>query len=221
MIFNFRIGNEIKNALPSLRLGLIECEVELVEEHFALWSEIDQEIQTLQSQYKIEDIAKIPVIAASRRAYKTLGKDPARYRLSAEALLRRVLQGKGLYKINNLVDLLNLVSIKYGFSIGGYDTNKLEGDVVLGVGEKREPYKSIGRGELNIAYLPVFRDQIGALGTPTSDSFRTSVDLNTRMFTMAFYDFEKSGDLGMAMEFAKDLLLKYGSARNVQMQIVE
>ena len=92
-----------------------------------------------------------------------------------------MLQGKKLYQIDTLVDLINLASIKYGYSIGGFDGDKFDGDTLtLGVGREGEPYEGIGRGMLNIAGLPVYRDHTGGVGTPTSDNERTKMGLQTR-----------------------------------------
>jgi DNA/RNA-binding domain of Phe-tRNA-synthetase-like protein len=148
----------LADKVPSLQLSCIECDVHLIEKDEQLWREVEEKIISINQHLKVEDISKIPSIAASRKAYKICGKDPARYRLSAEALLRRILKRNEIYQINNVVDLLNLVSISTGFSIGGYDVNKIEGDVCFGIGKKNEPYSGIGRGELNIEGMPVFRD---------------------------------------------------------------
>jgi DNA/RNA-binding domain of Phe-tRNA-synthetase-like protein len=179
-----------------------------------LWDEIQQKIFDLSEKIKIENIKDLPAISASRKAYKDCGKDPARYRLSAEALLRRIINRNEIYQINNVVDLLNLVSISTGYSIGGYDADKIEGDIVYGIGEANEPYIGIGRGELNIENIPVFRDSIGAFGTPTSDSLRTSVTSETKRFLMIIIDFAASPKLAEATSFAKELLLKYAQATN-------
>ena len=161
----------------------------------------------------------MPAIAASRKAYKACGKDPARYRLSAEALLRRIVNRGEIYQINNVVDLLNMVSISSGFSIGGYDSEKINGHVVFGVGKLNEPYFGIGRGELNIEFMPVFRDETGAFGTPTSDSERTSVSLETKRFLMIIIDYG-GGNLQEATSLATNLLKKYAGAENIEINRV-
>jgi DNA/RNA-binding domain of Phe-tRNA-synthetase-like protein len=91
-----------------------------------------------------------------------------------------MLQGKELYQIDTLVDLVNLASIAYGYSIGGFDADRFVGDTLtLGVGRAGEPYEGIGRGMLNIEGLPVYRDAEGGVGTPTSDNERTKMTLST------------------------------------------
>lgn len=119
-------------------------------------------------------------IMATRAAYKALGKDPARYRGSAEALLRRVIAGKGLPRISNVVDVINLVSVESRLPVGLYDLAHVQGDIVFRAGRAGETYKGIGKYELNLEGLPVFCDAIGPHGSPTSDSERTMVTEATK-----------------------------------------
>ena len=212
------VSKELKTLVPELTLACIECDVLVHEEYEELWFEIEKRTGELAAFLKVENISRLPGIAASRRGYKACGKDPARYRLSAEALLRRTVQGKGLYRVNNVVDLLNLVSISTGFSIGGYDAGKIVGEVVFGIGRENEPYEGIGRGKLNIESLPVFRDEIGAFGSPTSDSVRTCVSLKTKRFLMIIIDFGTSAELDKAIDLAVHLLKKYAGATNLEIK---
>jgi len=212
------ISDELAGKVSELQLSCILCEVVPVPVNVQLWNEIQLKINEIASTISIEQISQLPAISASRKAYKACGKDPARYRLSAEALLRRVVNRNELYQINNVVDALNLVSISSGFSIGGYDNDKIEGDVVFGIGQSGEPYFGIGRGELNIEGMPVFRDANGAFGTPTSDSERTSVSLETKRFLMIIIDYAASPQLAEATDFAKNLLEKYAQATNFEIK---
>lgn len=216
-----KISNELFTKVSDVELSCIECDVVLEEKSDTLWNEIQNKVKQLSTDLKVEEISKIPAISASRKAYKACGKDPARYRLSAEALLRRVIKRGEIYQINNVVDLLNLVSISTGFSIGGYDVNKIEGKAVFGIGEKDEPYSGIGRGELNIEYLPVFRDQKGAFGTPTSDSQRTAVSEDTIRFLMIIIDYESSEQINEATEIAIALLQKYAGSTNIEQKTIK
>lgn len=212
---NISISEELKMLCPKLRLGCIEADVIVAESVDELNAEINSQIAKINQSLAIEDISKIPAIAASRKAYKACGKDPARYRLSAEALLRRVVSGKDLYQISNVVDQLNLVSITSGFSIGGYDAAKIQGDICFGIGRAGEPYSGIGRGILNIGNLPVFRDELGAFGTPTSDSQRTEVTSQTSRFLMILIDFGGDDQLETSKQMAIRLLKEYCQAWNI------
>lgn len=186
-----------------------------------LWSEID----TLGAEYRAtlttESLKDMTSIQATRRIYKLCGKDPSRYRPSGEALVRRVLQGKGLYQVDTLVDLINLASMKYGYSIGAFDADKFSGyTLTIGIGKEGEPYEGIGRGMINIAGLPVYRDAVGGVGTPTSDHERTKVSLSTTRLLVLVngYDGSEQGVTDTA-EYIIKLLNKYCAATNCAYKI--
>ena len=210
---------EFEAVWPHFACAAIQCNVEIEDSSAELIEEIAQQCGSMQSQLKSDDIHKNIPILDTRKAYKALGKEPSRYRPSAEALFRRVLNGKGLYQVNNVVDLLNLVSISTGFSIGGWDADQIEGETItLGIGQKDEPYAAIGRGQMNIEFFPTFRDSKGAFGTPTSDSERTMIKPTTKNFLMLFYGFGGKDGLSEAMMQALDLLESYGNSNRFQTQ---
>ena len=214
------ISQKIKNKLPGLTLGCIECDVKISEENSELWREIEAVCGVIGHSGELAEVGSHPAIRASRMAYRRCGKDPARYRLSSEALMRRVVKGHQLYRINNVVDLVNLVSLRSGMSIGGYDADKISGNVVFDIGKSDEPYEAINRGELNIEFLPVFRDAQSPFGSPTSDSVRTSVTGTTKRFLMVIVGF--SGDICTidTVNQSVELLIKYAGATNIETRIV-
>lgn len=214
-----RIAENLLSKVPNLKLSCIECDIKIQDLNARLWDDIQDKIKLINTELTVEQISKMPAIAASRTAYKRCGKDPARYRLSAEALLRRVLKRREIYQVNNVVDLLNLVSISTGFSIGGYDVEKIHGDIVFGIGKTDEPYEGIGRGKLNIQHMPVFRDSKGAFGTPTSDSVRTCVTAETIRFLMIIIDFGTTS-LSLATEMALGFLKNYAHATNIEIKSI-
>ena len=177
----------------------------------ALWKDIEALAAQFRQELTTETLKEISSIAATRRVYKSCGKDPSRYRPASEALIRRLLQGKELYQLNTLVDLINLASIAYGYSIGGFDAEKFVGDTLtLGIGREGEPYEGIGRGLINIHGLPVYRDAIGGVGTPTSDNERTKITLETRHLVVLIngYDGNEQRVCENA-EYIQALLRKY------------
>lgn len=179
-----------------------------------LWNAIHEVAQRLRSELTTEGVKALPSIAATRAVYKRCGKDPSRYRPASEQLIRRMLQGKELYQIDTLVDLVNLASIVYGYSIGGFDADKFVGDeLVLGVGREGEPYEGIGRGPLNIAGLPVYRDAQGGVGTPTSDHERTKMTLSTTHLVVLIngYDGDEQRVLANA-QYIQQLLIDYAQS---------
>ena len=217
------ISNELSEKCPNLYLACISCKVKIAKKNDLLWQDIENTVTKIKNTVSTAPaIGKLPNIAESRAAYKRLGKEPSRYRLSAEALMRRVVQGKSLYQINNVVDIINLVSLQSGYSIGGYNAEKIVGEVVFGIGKTAEPYEAIGRGSLNIEFLPVFRDEIGAFGSPTSDSLRTMLGEDTQELLMVIIDFEgKKEMLKQTQEKAIELLKKYAAAENVEIDLVK
>jgi DNA/RNA-binding domain of Phe-tRNA-synthetase-like protein len=135
----------LKAFLPDLALGCVSANVTVEKQSEALWLEIDQHLSHLTASIKPDQINSIPQIAAMRSAYKALGKDPSRYRGSAEALLRRVLSGKGLYQINSVVDINNLASLESLNPVGTYDMEKITLPIELRIGAAGESYKGIGK----------------------------------------------------------------------------
>ncbi|NPA68346.1 MAG: hypothetical protein GXO50_07020 [Chlorobi bacterium] len=212
------ISNTIKNVVPQIKLGLISAEVVFEKENKALQSAIDDEILRI-SKMPVEKVKDIPQIASSREAYKALGKEPARYRLSAEALHRRIIKGKGIYKISNLVDTINLASVKTGYSIGGYDEAKIKGDILFDLGKAGEDYEAIGRGKMNIENLPVFRDDVSAFGSPTSDSVRTMITENTSRIFLIVINFGGHENFDAELNETADLFGKFCSAKNIEIKI--
>jgi len=208
---------EIKALLPRLKLGILTASAVVGESPAGLKEELNRIITDLENELDAQVIRDMPPVNAAKEAYKVLGKDPNRYRPAAESLLRRVSNGKGLFRINNVVDSLNLVSLKTGFSICGYDLDKTEGDIQLGMGKMNEPYDGIGRGKLNIENLPVFRDGRGAFGTPTSDSVRTLIDEHTTNLLMLVPAFD--GDdtcLNTALEMLADFFERFTGSKKTE-----
>ncbi|MBQ6751441.1 MAG: hypothetical protein IJR02_11855 [Bacteroidaceae bacterium] len=189
------VSQEIETVCPLFVGACVEAEVENTPFSQGLWNEIDQLSQHYRETLTTETLKDMSGIAATRRVYRTCGKDPSRYRPASEALIRRVLQGKPLYQIDTLVDLINLASMAYGYSIGGFDASKFVGDTLtLGIGREGEPYEGIGRGFINIQGLPVYRDSLGGVGTPTSDNERTKIDLQTRHLLVLINGYDGNRD---------------------------
>ena len=208
------VSQEIKEVCPLFVGACVEASV--CNSHFssALWDEIGNFSQTFCQQYTTETLKEITPISATRSIYRLCGKDPSRYRPAAEALLRRVLQGKELYKVNTLVDLINLASMVHGYSIGGFDASRFLGDTLtLGIGRQGEPYEGIGRGIINIEGLPVYRDAEGGVGTPTSDHERTKLTLESTHLVVLINGYDGSRERVEAnARHLQELLRRYCSS---------
>ena len=215
------IDERIKNVCPELKIGLIKARVDNVETSAELWAEIEREAAAIVGKYELLEVNKRPAVAQTRALYRALGKDPNRYRVASEALCRRVIRGLGLYRIDTLVDLINLVSIKSGYPISGLDADKLVGDtLVMGVGEEGELYNGIGRGLLNISGMPVYRDEKGGVATPTRDEERTKITLDTSTLQMNINGFGEEMPMEEAVAWSVELLKRYASATDIETAIV-
>ena len=212
-----KVSEEIKKACPLFTGIAVMATVKNTAYSEALWKKIDEFTVRYREQYTTDSIKEMGTIRATREAYKKCGKDPSRYRPSGEALCRRILRGIPLYQIDTLVDLINLVSIRYGYSIGGFDVDKIQGDtLVLGIGKAGEPYEGIGRGELNIEGMPVYRDAVGGIGTPTSDHERTKLSLETTRLLTIINGYSGREGLREAAAFMRELLREFASATEVE-----
>ena len=215
------ISEELKQRAPGMVLGVIQCRVANTPKNKELWQEIEKVPLEVRKQLTFEAINDQPQIAATRKVYAACGKDPSRYRPSAEALMRRIVKGQDLYQINTLVDLINLVSLKTGFSIGGFDADCIEGVVEASIGRENEPYEGIGKGTLNIHNLPVLRDQHGAFGTPTSDEVRTAIRLETTHLLMNINGYNGLTAVEEAMNYTVWLLKNIAGAEDIATSIID
>ncbi|WP_315320703.1 phenylalanine--tRNA ligase beta subunit-related protein [Prevotella aurantiaca] len=205
------VSNEIESVCPNFVGACVEARVKNSQYSQPLWDEINTLEQKFKAELTTETLKDISSIAATRRIYRACGKDPSRYRPASEALIRRVLQGKALYQIDTLVDLINLASMAYGYSIGGFDANKFVGNTLtLGIGKEGEPYEGIGRGMINIHGLPVYRDEVGGVGTPTSDHERTKITIDTSHLLVLINGYDgNETSVRQNAEFIQKLLQKF------------
>lgn len=210
---NIIVSNEIKSVCPEFVGAAVEARVRNSQFCQELWNEIHILEDRFRQTLTTESLKDMPSIAATRRVYKACGKDPSRYRPASEQLIRRMLQGKELYQIDTLVDLVNLASIAFGYSIGGFDADKFVGNTLtLGIGREGDPYEGIGRGPLNIAGLPVYRDAQGGVGTPTSDNERTKMTLETTHLVVLINGYDGNRERVMEnAQYLKQLIERFAS----------
>lgn len=216
------VSDEIRAKARALRVMQIEAEIENPDTPEALWAELEALAADVHGRYAMEMVNKRPAIAATRTAYKACGKEPNRYRPSSEALMRRMVKGLELYRTAAVIDLINLLSVACGHSIGGFDADRIDGDTVtLGIGREGEPYEAIGRGPLNIAGMPVWRDNTGGIGTPTSDNERTKLSPSTRRLLMIVNMYGNEMPVADIEALARRLLITYASAKNIQTRLLD
>ena len=215
------IDPSLQQKCPRVALGLVIAHVR-VEEHSApLLDEMKQCESSILKLPEPRVVFESSKILATRAGYKALGKDPARYRGSAEALIRRILSGKHFPQINTVVDIINLVSVETRLSIGLYDLVHIQGDIIFRAGRPGETYKGIGKYDLNLEDLPVFSDDQGPHGSPTSDSERTMVTLATTHVAAIFISFGGLESLQESCDRMAALLTQYVQGHDISIEIVK
>jgi DNA/RNA-binding domain of Phe-tRNA-synthetase-like protein len=218
VIVPLTIDEALKRLCPHLQIAWVQGRAKVEASSPALVALLEERAAQIAASGL--EPASNPEIAATRAAYKALGKEPSRYRGSAEALARRVVSGKGLYFVNNLVDVNNLISLETLLPLGSYDLGKIGNEVVFRIGKPGESYPGIGKDLINIADLPVFADDQGAFGSPTSDSQRSMITNATTAFAMAIISFSGKSDLRGHAQRASDLLAQHASGSEIFVEIV-
>ena len=201
------IDPQILAAAPELVLGCVRATVRTEPGSDALWEEM--QLAAREAAADATEPSVRPPITATREMYRRLGKDPSRYRGSPEALLRRSRSGKELYRIHNVVDVINLVSLRTLLPIGLYDAAKLRPPLLLRRGAHGEAYDGIGKEQLNLDGLPVLADAGGPFGSPTSDSRRTMVTGATDEVLAVVFGVTGRTELEPAMEMLSGLLRRH------------
>lgn len=220
-MIDISICKELKKVCPEIVLGCIQAHVTVENSSNNLSKEIDDYCTVLKDEINIEELSTLPQIKDGRDVYKKLGKAPSKYRLSSEALIRRVLQGKDLYKINNIVDINNLISLKSKFPVGSYNIDHLHSPISLMIGKEGEQYKGIGKDLLNIGNLPVLTDSISGFGSPTSDSERAMITSNVNEILICIYSFSDKTDIETFLKYGIELLEKFANGKDIKTQIIE
>lgn len=214
------ISEEFAEAGVRVALGCVACAVTVADADPALTAALDSEVARRTAELAGGQVSEVPQIAAARRAYRAFGKDPARYRVSSEALMRRLVKGQGIYRINTAVDTNNLISLTTGHSVGMFDAAKLAPPIVFRRAGPGETYEAIGRGPMNLEALPVLADAEGPFGSPTSDSERSKVTLVTTRLFMTVIAFDGDAGLEASLAWAAGALETFCAARDVETAII-
>ncbi len=216
-----RIDPGLRAAASLLCLGVLQAKVKVSLPDARLWVEVESRLGRIAEGVRLEDVAGLKEIRAVREAYKSLGKEPGRYRSSSEALVRRILQKKGLYPVNTVVDIGNLISLETFHPVCVFDLARINPPVAFTVGRPGQTYSGIGKGEINIAGLPVFVDREGPFGSPTSDSERTKVTRDTKNILFMILSFSGPQGLDRSVERARMLLETYAGGMDLETALIQ
>lgn len=187
----------------------------------------DKEIQLLMREVEAkiresidsEEVLEIPSIAKWREIYKSFGAKPSKFRNSVEALIKRVVRGDEIYKINSLVDLYNLISIKYKMTIGGEEIDRIEGDLVLDFAKGNEEFIALGRDQNESPWEGevVYKDNRGVVCRCWNyrEADRTKLTKETKNAIIVIENnlYERSEEFKIALNELGGLIEKYCGAR--------
>ena len=221
MTYPVSIDPALYAVYPEIRLGCLRftAEVKAPDERF--WAEMEETyLPQVRAAIEGRSWSEIPGIRGSRLMYKAFGRNPGRYRVSSEALIRRVRRSDPLYRINSVVDVNNLISVQSGLSVGSYDLEKVQGSIIMRRGAAGETYSGIGKDAIDLEDLLVLTDEVGAFGSSMSDSTRSMVTLESRDILVVLHCFENDLDLPALLEETESAFERYANAQNVEMWIV-
>ena len=212
---------------PGLRevvcLGVVRADgVTVRREAPDVWAEIERLATSLRTRYAGRAPGEIPELQPARELYRRTGEDPTKLRPSSEALLRRVLRGEALYRINSLVDTCNLCSLEFLLPIGLYDADRIEGPVTARLGIEGQGYDSLGKGFYSVTARLALFDARGPFGSPTNDSRRTAIVETTRCCVMIIFGpgTYPAARLGAHAEAAAARVRAFAQAARVETAIV-
>ena len=217
-MININIDKKLSEKV-NVHIASIEAKVKTKQSDKELLELINKKCEEIKDSIQFDEVIKLKNILSSRNAYKKLGKDPSRYRLSSESLVKRVVKGNDLYIVNNIVDINNLISLETLYSVGTYDLDKVKGSITFTVGKENERYEGIGRGSINLESLPVFEDEEGKFGSTTSDSVKAMITDDTSHILMNIIAFEEDENLETYIEYSKALLEKFADATIIDTKI--
>ena len=215
------IDNHLFETFPDIRLGLLEFNAIVKKPDTDFWNYMETEIlPEVRKTIERKEWGEISGVRGSRAAYKAFGRNPGRYRVSSEALLRRVRRGDELYRINSVVDVNNLISVTGGLSIGSYDIDKIQGSITFRKATEGEGYTGIGKNFLDMENMLVLADEQGIFGSSMSDSTRAMVTENTTKVLTVIYCFEKEIDLEKLLDEAEQAFVRFAGVTDVKTQII-
>ena len=218
---DIKIDSKLHEVYPELRLGCLQFSADVKQSSDDFWRYMDETVAPrIRASIEGREWSEIPGIRGSRAAYKAFGRNPGRYRVSSEALLRRIRRGDELYHINSVVDVNNLISVESGLSVGSYDLDRIDGPVVFRKAEAGEGYNGIGKDFLDMENMLVLADNLDIFGSSMSDSTRAMVTEKTTNVLVVIYCFEDSIDLASLLDDAEAAFTRYADIGNAEKWIV-
>ena len=144
----FAYDPEVAAQFPSVAGGVVHAEgVSNGPSPAGLVAAFEAEQQQALARIGDTPLSELPTLAAWRRAFRAFGVDPTAYRSAAEALLRRLTKQGSIPSINALVDIGNLVAIRYGLPVAMFDQGAVTGGTTVRFAAGTELFTDLGSGD--------------------------------------------------------------------------
>ena len=217
MRYDVAIDQRLYDVYPDIRLGLLLFHADIKETDVHFWSHMDADVLPhVRADIEGKEWDNLPGLRGSRAAYRAFGRNPGRYRVSSESLLRRIRRGDELYHINTVVDVNNLISVRSGLSVGSYDLDKISGSVIFRKAEKGEGYTGIGKQLLDMENMLVLSDAEGIFGSSMSDSTRAMVTETTKNILTTIYCFDGTTNLEKLLAESQHAFENFAFATDIE-----
>jgi DNA/RNA-binding domain of Phe-tRNA-synthetase-like protein len=179
---------EVQVQLPGVKLGSVEADgIAVTPSPIPLAALLDEVSERKRKEFTLESLSEEESTRAVRAMFREWGMGPSKYRPSSEALRRRVVQGKGLYRVSNVVDIGNLGSLETGWPFGCYDRARLRPPIAFRHGAPGERYEGIGKQTWHLEGRPILADSEGPFGSPIIDSTRSMITEAAREILVILY----------------------------------
>lgn len=213
----------IKTKIPGLKIGVLSASgFEIKKQSDFVNGQFTDLEKFIKDKFSDNLLSANPIISAVRRMYRRIGWEPTQYRPSSEAMIRRILKDKGLYRINNAVDLGNVTSARFHLPMGLYDGDKLSGTITVDVGQKGEEYQGLSKDVIHATGKLVLRDNKGVFGNPTADSLRTSINNTTRNVLALFFTPSEidASYINQTLEYLRNLYIRENFHATIEINVV-
>jgi DNA/RNA-binding domain of Phe-tRNA-synthetase-like protein len=142
---SLKIDSKLKTRFPDLTVLTLHIKGVQIQKRGAELENFKVEVmRQVRNDYNLDSVKDQPTFRAYRDFFWSIKIDPTKIRPAAEALIRRILAGKSLPRINTLVDAYNLASIKSRIALATFDADRLEGKLLMRFAEEGEQFIGIG-----------------------------------------------------------------------------
>ena len=190
------VGTKIRFEVdrPNLRVAVIQLDNVKVGKSTSAFEEYEHRVfDEIRSQMTLDDAKDDLIFRSYRDLYWTFGMDPTKLRVSSEAVLRRILKGLNLWRISDVVDVINLASAYHKIPIGLIDISKLKGNLVIRTAQNGEIFQRIGGKTISCRGREIVvadDEKIVCFGYATHDSEHTMITKDSNTILVLLYGSE-------------------------------